>query len=63
MVRVLGSAFGQHRHVEELRVVSPQPDRRLYTPRHGLVEAELRSTIDPTTMLAFWLVGFEAKRT
>ena len=30
---VLGSTLGQHRHVEELRVVSPQLDRRLYTPR------------------------------
>lgn len=57
---LLGSSLGQHRHVDELRVVSPQPERRLYTPRSGLVEVELRSTIDPTTMLAFWLIGFEA---
>jgi hypothetical protein len=56
----LGSPRGQHRHVDGLTVVSPQPDRRLYTPRSGLVEAELRARIDVTTMLAFWLIGFEA---
>src|SRR5690349_17819016 len=56
----LGSNRGQHRHVDGLTVVSPQPERRLYTPRAGLVEATLRASIDPTTMLAFWLIGFEA---
>jgi hypothetical protein len=57
----LGSARGQHRHVDGLSVVTPQPERRLYTPRAGLVEADLRAVADPTTMLAFWLVGFEAE--
>jgi hypothetical protein len=56
----LGSNAGQHRHVDGLTVVTPQPERRLYTPRCGLVEATLRASIDPTTMLAFWLIGFEA---
>ena len=56
----LGSNRGQHRHVDGLTVVSPQPERRLYTPSAGLVEAALRASIDPTTMLAFWLIGFEA---
>jgi Glycosyl hydrolases family 16 len=56
----LGSSRGQHRHADGLTVVSPQPERRLYTPRAGLVEATLRASIDPTTMLAFWLIGFEA---
>jgi len=55
----LGSPRGQHRHVEGLFVVSPQPDRPLYAPREGLVEAEMRTVVDPTTMLAFWLIGFE----
>jgi hypothetical protein len=55
----LGSARGQHRHVEGLTVVSPQPDRPLYTPLAGLVEVEMRTTVDPTTLLAFWLIGFE----
>jgi hypothetical protein len=57
----LGSARGQHRHVDGLRVVTAQRERRLYTPRSGLVEAELRAVADPTTMLAFWLIGFEAE--
>jgi Glycosyl hydrolases family 16 len=57
----LGSSRGQHRHVDGLTVVSPQPERRLFTPRTGLVEATLRASIDPTTMLAFWLIGFEAE--
>jgi hypothetical protein len=56
----LHSPRGQHRHTDRVQVVTPQPDRRLYTPRSGLVEAQLRATIDPTTMLAFWLIGFEA---
>jgi Glycosyl hydrolases family 16 len=57
----LGSARGQHRHVDGLRVVTPQPERRLYTPRAGVVEADLRAVADPSTMLAFWLIGFEAE--
>jgi hypothetical protein len=56
-----GSPRGQHRHVRDLRVVSAQPERRLYLPHHGLVEARLRAQPDPTVMLAFWLIGFEAE--
>jgi hypothetical protein len=56
----VGSTLGQHRHVDGMRVVTAQPERRIYTPRAGLVEAELRAVADRTTMLAFWLVGFEA---
>lgn len=55
----VGSAVGQHRHTDGLRVVSEQPTRRLYLPASGLVEAELRAVADPTLMLAVWLVGFE----
>ena len=54
-----GSPVGQHRHRDDLRVVTPQPTRRLVTPSAGLVEVELRASPDPTCMLAFWLVGFE----
>jgi Glycosyl hydrolases family 16 len=56
----LGSPSGQMRHRPDLRVMTPQTTRRLYTPTFGLVEAELRANPDPTCMLAFWLVGFEA---
>ena len=55
-----GSSIGQHRHRPDLTVATPQPKRRLYTPRGGLAEAVMRATSDPTCMLAFWLVGFEA---
>jgi hypothetical protein len=55
----VGSGVGQHRSTEGLRVVTQQPTRRLFLPSSGLVEADLRATADPTTMLAVWLVGFE----
>lgn len=54
-----GSPRGQHRHRDDLRVVTPQPTRRLITPTSGLVEVEMRASPDPTCMVAFWLVGFE----
>ncbi|HWT25129.1 MAG TPA: glycoside hydrolase family 16 protein [Solirubrobacteraceae bacterium] len=54
-----GSPVGQHRHRPDLTVRTPQPARRLYTPRGGLAEAVMRASADPTCMLAFWLVGFE----
>lgn len=56
-----GSPVGQHRHRPDLAVRTPQATRRLYTPSSGLVEAVLRASPDPTCMLAFWLVGFEAE--
>ena len=54
-----GSHVGQSRHRPDLRVRTPQPLRRLYTPVHGLAEVELRTTADPTCMAAFWLIGLE----
>jgi glycosyl hydrolase family 16 len=54
-----GSSLGQHRHRHDLRVVSPQPTRRLWTPSSGVVEARMAASADPTCMLAIWLVGFE----
>ncbi len=54
-----GTAPGQHRHRPDLAVVTPTRTRRLFTPRGGLVEADLRATPDPTCMLALWLVGVE----
>jgi hypothetical protein len=55
----LNSTRGQHRHRLDLTVRSPQPAQRLYTPTTGRIEATMRAVADPTTMLAFWLVGFE----
>ncbi len=57
----LGSQVGQHRHRPDLRVRSPQPTRRLWTPSAGLVEATVCASGDPTCMLAIWLVGFEER--
>jgi hypothetical protein len=54
-----GTFSGQHRHGPDMTVRTPQPTRRLYTPSSGRAEAVLRASPDPTTMLAFWLVGFE----
>src|SRR3954452_18033140 len=55
----LGSTLGQHRHRDDLRVRSPQPTRRLWTPSSGLVEATMSAARSTTCMLAIWLVGFE----
>src|SRR3954467_9802860 len=52
------STVGQHRHRDDLRVRTPQPTRRLWTPTSGLVEATMRASSVPTCMLAIWLVGF-----
>jgi hypothetical protein len=54
-----GSSIGQHRHRPDLRVRSPQPTRRLWTPSSGLVEARMRASADPGCLLAVWLVGLE----
>jgi hypothetical protein len=54
-----GSKVGQHRHRDDLRVRSPQPTRRLWTPSSGLVEATMCASSSPTCMLAIWLVGLE----
>ena len=56
----IGSEIGTHRHVPGIRVRTPVPTRRLWTPTSGSVEATLEASADPTCMLAIWLVGFEA---
>lgn len=56
----LGSDRGTHRHRPDgLRVVTPQPTRRLWTPTSGEVSVKVSATADPTCMLGIWLVGFE----
>jgi hypothetical protein len=55
----VGSPSGQHRHRPDLTVVTAQRTRWLYTPSHGLAEATLRASADPTCLLAFWLIGVE----
>ncbi len=43
-----GSAVGQHRHRNDLRVRTPQRTRRLWTPSSGVVEARVRASRDPS---------------
>lgn len=55
----VGSEIGQHRFRRGLVVREAQGDARRYTPDAGLVEARLRTTADPATMAALWLIGVE----
>ena len=57
----LDSDRGTHRHrLDGLRVVTPQPTRRLWTPTAGEVTVRVSASADPTLMVGIWLVGFEA---
>jgi hypothetical protein len=57
----VGSTRGTHRHrLDGLRVVTPQPTRRLWTATSGEVSVRVSASADPTLMVAIWLVGFEA---
>ena len=55
----LGSAIGQHRFHDAAVVTEEQPEARLYTPHHGVIELRARATDDPRAMVALWMIGFE----
>lgn len=55
----LGSAVGQHRFRQGLVVREEQPERRLWLPRYGVIEARLSAIRHPDAMVAFWPIGFE----
>ena len=55
----VGSGVGQHRFADGLRVVDALPERVLYAPSSGLVEARAALDLPPGTMAALWLIGFE----
>jgi hypothetical protein len=55
----LGSPIGQHRFGPEVVVREEQPERRLYTPRHGRIEVRASASAAPDTMVALWMIGFE----
>ena len=57
----LGSSIGQHRFRDDLVVREHQQPERLYTPQYGLVDARVRASPDPDTMVALWLIGFESE--
>lgn len=54
-----GSGIGQHRFREGLVVREEQPERRLWLPRYGVIEARLRAIRHPDAMVALWPIGFE----
>ena len=54
-----GSAIGQHRFRDGLRVREAQPNAAPYTPRYGLFECRARALDDPANMVALWMIGYE----
>jgi hypothetical protein len=57
----VGSTRGTHRHrLDDLRVVTPQPTRRLWTASSGEVSVRVSASADPAVMVGIWLVGLEA---
>jgi hypothetical protein len=56
----VGSTRGTHRHrLDGLRVVTPQPMRRLWTATSGDVSVRVSASADPAVMVGIWLVGLE----
>ena len=55
----LGSTIGQHRFAPRAVVREAQDNRRLYTPRYGLIEVRCQALADPRAMVALWMIGFE----
>lgn len=54
-----GSTIGQHRFSERAVVLEAQPPQRLYTPQYGAFVLRARADIDPDSMVALWMIGFE----
>jgi hypothetical protein len=54
-----GSPIGQHRFRDGLVVREPQPERRLWLPRFGVIEVRMAAVRHPDAMVAFWPIGFE----
>jgi hypothetical protein len=55
----VGSAVGQHRFTPAVVVREEQDDVRLCTPRYGFFEARARMRVDPASMAALWMIGYE----
>ena len=54
-----GSGIGQHRFRDGLVVREEQPEKRLWLPHFGVIEARLRAVRHPDAMVALWPIGFE----
>jgi RimJ/RimL family protein N-acetyltransferase len=57
----VGSGIGQHRFRDGLVVRQAQPERRLWLPHFGVIEARFSAVRHPDAMVAFWPIGFEAQ--
>ena len=55
----LGSAIGQHRFNERVRVREAQPTERHYVPLCGYFELRARADIGIDNLVALWMIGFE----
>ena len=54
-----GTPLGQHRFNPDVVVREPQPATRLYTPLYGYFEVRAKAVAAPSSMVAFWMIGFE----
>jgi rhodanese-related sulfurtransferase len=54
-----GSPVGQLRFNPAAVVREEQDDVRLYTPQYGFFEVRARMELDPSSMAALWMIGFE----
>lgn len=54
-----GTPLGQHRFNPRAVVREPQPATRLYTPLYGYFEVRARAVAAHSSMVAFWMIGFE----
>ncbi|QIG38827.1 GNAT family N-acetyltransferase [Microbacterium sp. 4R-513] len=54
-----GSGVGQHRFRGGLTVREAQPERRLWLPQFGVIEARFAAIRHPAAMVALWPIGFE----
>ena len=55
----VGSGSGQHPFRHGLVVREEQPEQRLYTPHHGIIEIRAAASDDPHSMVALWMKGIE----
>jgi len=55
----VGSAAGQQRFRDDLRVREEQPRFEGWLPTSGVVEIRCRMDLSPRSMAAMWLAGFE----
>ena len=55
----VGSAIGQHRFRDDLRVRTEVPELALWHLGHGVVEVRAKAIAHPDAMVAFWPMGIE----